>query len=69
MVCSIVFFIVGVVAGSTGGALVTYCCVKSMLHPQPPAPQQLYEEIPPINRTYEEELRLNENEAYGQVNS
>ena len=74
VVCSIVFFIVGVVGGFAGGVLVVYCCGKWQLvhqrnhdlQPSQPPPAPLYEDI--IVTTVvkdKDELELKDNVAYG----
>ena len=76
VVCSIVFFIVGVVGGFAGGVLVVYCCGKWQLVHQrnhnlqpsqlPPAP--LYEDV--IVTTVvkdKDKLELKDNVAYGHL--
>ena len=73
VVCSIVFFIVGVVGGFAGGVLVVYCCGKwhqrnHNLQPSQPPPAPLYEDV--IVTTVvkdKDELELKDNVAYGHL--
>ena len=76
VVCSIVFFIVGVVGGFAGGVLVVYCCGKWQLvhqrnhnlQPSQPPPAPLYEDV--IVTTVvkdKDELELKDNVAYGHL--
>ena len=73
VVCSIVFFIVGVVGGFAGGV---YCCGKWQLvhqrnynlQPSQPPPAPLYEDV--IVTTVvkdKDELELKDNVAYGHL--
>ena len=76
VVCSIVFFIVGVVGGFAGGVLVVYCCGKWQLvhqrnrnlQPSQPPPAPLYEDV--IMTTVvkdKDEPELKDNVAYGHL--
>ena len=73
VVCSIVFFIVGVVGGFAGGVLVVYCCGKWQLvhqrnHNLQPSQPPLYEDV--IVTTVvkdKDELELKDNVAYGHL--
>lgn len=73
VVSSVILFIVGVVGGFTGGALVVYCCGKTrhrIPHQLPPAP--LYEDIVMTTTTtttqkQRQELKLQDNVAYWQI--
>ena len=79
VVCSIVFFIVGVVGGFAGGVLVVYCCGKWQLvhqrnhnlqptEPSQPPPAPLYEDVimTPVVKV-KDELELKDNVAYGHL--
>ena len=67
---SVVLFIVGVVAGFAAGAIVVYCCGHHMHRKPAPPPAALYEEVvlSTTQRTQVQgELKLKDNDAYGQV--
>jgi hypothetical protein len=68
VVCSILLFFVGSVGGFTAGTLVGYCCArKHHEKPHPPPPAPLYEDvdITTTHRQTQQELKLEENVAYG----
>ena len=69
VISSVLFFIVGLVGGFAGGALVVYCYGKwqSKHHPPPSQPAPLYEDIVTSTVKGEVELQLRDNVAYGQV--
>ena len=70
MSLSVVLLIVGVLGGFAGGTLVGYCCRGKAHHrkPHPPAPgAPLYEDVVVTTCTPGEELKLEQNAAYGQV--
>jgi hypothetical protein len=71
VVCSVILFLIGSVGGFTAGTLVGYCCARKhhgKPHPPPPAP--LYEDvdITTTHRQTQQELKLEENVAYGHLN-
>ena len=70
VVCSIVFFIVGVVGGFAGGALVYYCVKRQQrnynLQVSQPPPAPLYEDVTMTTVVKDkDELELKDNVAYG----
>ena len=69
VVCSIVFFIVGVVGGFAGGALVVYYyCVKRQQRNYELTPAPLYEDVTTITVVQDkDELELKDNVAYGHL--
>jgi hypothetical protein len=67
-VCSILTFLISSVGGFTAGALAGYCCArKHHEKPHPPLPAPLYEDvdITTTHRQTQQELKLEENVAYG----
>ena len=69
VVCSVVLFIVGLLGGFAGGTLLGYCwwgrAHQRKPHP-PPAP--LYEDVDlPAGQDKRQELKLEENIAYGHI--
>ena len=67
--CSVVVFIVGVLGGFAGGALLGYCCWGKAHHkkPHPSAPgAPLYEDVT-LTTTRGQELKLEGNVAYGHL--
>ena len=64
VICSIAFFVVGLVGGIACGSLVTYCCNRDKhdLQPSQPPPAPFYEDI---ILPAKEELELKDNVAYG----
>ena len=64
VICSIAFFVVGLVGGIACGSLVIYCCNRDKhdLQPSQPPPAPFYEAI---ILPAKEELELKDNVAYG----
>ena len=68
MVCSVLLFLVGLVGGfAAGGTLVWYCCARKPHPPGPSLPVPLYEdvEITTTHRRTQQELKMEDNVAYG----
>ena len=68
MVCSVLLFLVGLVGGfAAGGTLVWYCCARKPHPPGPSLPAPLYEdvEITTTHRQTQQELKMEDNVAYG----
>ena len=66
---SVVLFIVGVLGGIAGGTLIGYCCWGKAHYrkPHPPPPEgPLYEDVA-VTTTQGQELKLEQNVAYGHV--
>ena len=69
MVCSVLLFLVGLVGGFAAGTLVGYCCARKPHRPGPSLPAPLYEdvEITTTHRQTQQELKMEDNVAYGHV--
>ena len=64
MVCSVLLFLVGLVGGFAAGTLVWYCCARKPHPPGPSLPAPLYEDVE-ITTTHRQELKMEDNVAYG----
>ena len=69
VVCSVLLFLVGLVGGFAAGTLVGYCCARKPHPPGPSLPAPLYEdvEIATTHRQTQQELKMEDNVAYGHV--
>ena len=67
VVCSVLLFLVGLVGGFAAGTLVGYCCARKPHPPGPSLPAPLYEdvEITTTHRQTQQELKIEDNVAYG----
>ena len=66
VVSSVLLFLVGLVGGFAAGALVGYCCTHHR-KPHPPLPAPLYEDVAITTRPAPQELKLQDNVAYGHI--
>ena len=68
VVCSVLLLLVGL-GGFTAGTLVWYCCARKPHPPGPSLPAPLYEDVEIIttHRQTQQELKMEENVAYGHL--